>query len=281
MLDFELLDGPIGTQLNARGIETPLPFWSAGVIRTHPDVLAAIHRDYADAGATIHTANTFRTRNRTVGPQWRQLTDRAVAIARQAVPKSHRIAGSLAPLEDCYRPDLSPVLTAPERCRAEHQEMADQLADAGCDIILCETFPHPKEALVAVRCAVSTGIPTWLSLTAGPQGDLLSPDVVARTAREAVQLGVQAVLVNCTPAKQLSHWIDALSQADLGVPFGGYANAGALDEGLGWDTQDAASANRYLSCARQWLASGATLIGGCCGTGPAHIAALKSLHQQK
>ena len=103
-----ILDGPVGTELNARGVRTELPLWSAAANETHPEVVSAIHRDYAGAGATVHTTNTFRTRRRLMPGRWRELTTRAVELARGAVPRSHRVAGSIAPLEDCYRPDLSP-----------------------------------------------------------------------------------------------------------------------------------------------------------------------------
>src|SRR6185436_12595780 len=105
---------------------------------------------------------------------------RAVAIARAAVPAGHRVAGSLAPLEDCYRPDLSPADPRPE-----HRELARALADAGVDLLLCETFPHAGEALVACEEAVATGLETWVSFTAGPDGSLLSPAEVEAAAREA------------------------------------------------------------------------------------------------
>lgn len=271
-----LLDGPLGTELNRRGVETPEPLWSAVAIETHPEWIAAIHRDYAVAGATVHTANTFRTRRRTAGRRWNALTRQAIDIARRSVSPEHRIAGSLAPLEDCYRPDLSPADSEPE-----HREMADALAAAGCDLILCETFPHPEEALTAARSAVRTGLPTWLSLTAGPYGTLMTPQTLAETACRAVDLGVTAVLVNCTAADMLWRWIDALAATNVGVPFGGYANAGDAADRLGWGNEDASAAGRYLRFAEDWVASGARLVGGCCGTGPEHIAALKSLHRQK
>ncbi len=271
-----LLDGPLGTELNRRGVETPEPLWSAIAIETHPELIAAIHRDYAAAGATVHTANTFRTRRRTAGRRWNSLTRRAVEIARQSVPPEHRIAGSLAPLEDCYRVDLSPADGEPE-----HREMADELAAAGCDLILCETFPHPGEALTAARCGLRTGLPTWLSLTAGPDGTLMTPDTLAETARRGVDLGVSTVLVNCTAAEILERWIDALAAANLGVPFGGYGNAGDAANRLGWGNEDGSAAARYLRFASRWVAAGASVVGGCCGTGPRHIAALKSLHPRK
>ena len=68
-----LLDGPLGTELDARGVATPPPLWSAAAITEAPDVIQAIHRDYALAGATLHTTNTFRTRPRQAGPAWATL----------------------------------------------------------------------------------------------------------------------------------------------------------------------------------------------------------------
>jgi S-methylmethionine-dependent homocysteine/selenocysteine methylase len=260
-----ILDGPVGTELAAREIATPAPAWSADAIDHAPDVLAAIHRDYAAAGATVHTANTFRTKRRQVGARWEELARRAVAIARAAVPSDHRVAGSIAPLEDCYRPDLSPLDPRPE-----HRELCRALAAAGVDLLLCETFPHVGEALIATEEAVATGLPTWVAFTAGPDGALLSPAEVASGAREAARRGAAAVLVNCTAATRILPYVERL--ADIGVPFGVYANAGAAAEGIGW--RPGSDTARYAKLAEAWMRAGATLIGGCCGTGPEHIRAL-------
>ncbi|MDQ3035401.1 MAG: homocysteine S-methyltransferase family protein, partial [Myxococcota bacterium] len=150
-----ILDGPLGSELDRRGVPTPLPRWSAGAIDAAPDVIAAIHRDYARAGASVATACTFRTTRRAVGDDWERLARRAVELARASVLPGHRVAGSIAPLEDCYRPELSPGA----RSRVEHRELARTLADAGVDLLLCETFPHVGEALVAVEEAARTGVP--------------------------------------------------------------------------------------------------------------------------
>ena len=268
-----IIDGPLGTELNARGVETPLPYWSAAAIEAAPEVIAEIHRDYANAGATVHTANTFRTRRRTVGNRWKRWTQQAVEIARNAVPPEHLVAGSLAPLEDCYRPDLSP-----KDCSKEHREMADFLAQCGCDLILCETFPHSGEAIEALRAGLATGLPTWLAMTAGPEGDWMSPDEMAQTAQRAVDEGASAVLVNCTPASENHRWIGVLAGANLNVPIGGYANAGSVDDQIGWRSPSDPAVQRYVSLSENWVRSGATVLGGCCGTGPAHLAALARLH---
>ena len=267
-----VLDGPLGTELDRRGVDTSLPLWSARALLEVPEVVAAIHRDYAAAGATVHTANTFRTRRGTLGDRWREVTMQAVRIARDAVPTSQRIAGSLAPIEDCYRPDLSPADPRPE-----HRAMARALADGGADLILCETFPHVGEGLVAVEEAVATGLPTWAAFTAGPGADLLTPAQIGEAARGAIERGAEAVLVNCVPAVRTLEFLRPL--AGLGVPFGAYANAGAPDDRVGWqspeDTPEAAA--RYADLAREWLALGATLVGACCGTGPEHVRALARL----
>ncbi len=273
MTVITLLDGPLGTELNARGVVTDLPLWSAAAIDTAADVIAAIHRDYAKAGATVHTANTFRTKRRTAGDDWERLARQAVQIARHAVPSSDRVAGSIAPLEDCYRPDLSPA----ENARGEHRELAEVLVDAGCDLLLCETFPHVGEAIVAVEEAVRTGVETWVALTAGPEANLLTPPAMAAGATRAVDAGATAVLVNCTPATDTLRFVEALAGAKLGVPIGAYANAGRPDERIGWQSATEPAAQAYADLAKQWIDAGATLVGGCCGTGPTHITAIRSM----
>jgi S-methylmethionine-dependent homocysteine/selenocysteine methylase len=92
------------------------------------------------------------------------------------------------------------------------------------------------------------------------------------TARRCVDVGASAVLVNCLPAKDV---LDRLEQlAELGVPFGAYANAGDERDGYGWGADPELAAGRYEELARRWIEAGATIVGGCCGTGPAHIARL-------
>ena len=269
MSGVTILDGAMGTLLFERGVPTPPPLWSAHALRVAPDAVRAIHAEYAAAGASVHTANTFRTKRRSAPDDWEELARLAVRLAREGAMPGQRVAGSIAPLEDCYRPDLSPGAAS----RAEHRELARVLAAAGADVLLCETFPHVGEALVAVEEAVATGLPTWVAFTAGPDATLLSTAEVGRGAREAVLRGASGVLVSCVPAPRMLPFVVALAGA--GAQFGAYANAGAPTEGLGWTvspTPDAAE--RYADLADTWLAAGATLIGSCCGTGPAHIAAL-------
>jgi S-methylmethionine-dependent homocysteine/selenocysteine methylase len=261
-----ILDGPMGTQLESRGVSVAGRGWSARALLESPNAVAQIHREYAAAGATVHTSCTFRTTARAMGDDWERLARMAVRLCRQSIPRGQRVAGGIAPLEDCYSPWLSPANSRPE-----HRDLARVLANAGCDLLLCETFPHIQEALVAVEEAVATGRETWLALTPGPRGALLTPDDVGHAATEAVRRGASAVLVNCVAATRALPYVQRLGA--VGAPLGVYANAGEAAEGIGWGaTPD--GPQRYAALAAQWIRAGATIIGSCCGTGPAHIRAI-------
>jgi len=263
-----VLDGAMGTELGRRGVSLQGRAWSARANLLAPDVVSAIHADYAAAGATVHTANTFRTTPWGFGEGWEDAAATAVALARRAVPSGHRVAASIAPLRDCYRPDLSPPSP-----REEHRAIARVLARTGADLLLCETFPQVGEAWVAVEEAVATALPVWVSFTAGPNADLLSPRDLAAGARGAVERGAAAVLVNCVPCARIGEWLDAISAC--GAPYGAYANCGDIqDTEVVWHVGDDDPAS-YARHAARWAAGGATLIGGCCGTGPAHITAVR------
>ncbi|MGI9473589.1 MAG: homocysteine S-methyltransferase family protein [Rubripirellula sp.] len=268
-----LLDGPLGTELQVRGVPNDVHCWSAGAIESSPEVIQQIHADYVAAGATVHTANTFRTNRRASGDRWIERTKLAVALTRAAVPSGHRVAGSIAPVEDCYRSDLSPGAAA----EGEHREMAETLVAAGCDLLLCETFVDAQEAIAAVRASVRTGVETWLALTAGPDADLMTPQTMAEVASHAIQEGSTAVLVNCTPATRTEPFVRAIAERNLGVPIGAYANAGSVDDQIGWRPPSEPGIQAYVGFAQRWIEAGATVIGGCCGTGPEHIRALRSM----
>jgi S-methylmethionine-dependent homocysteine/selenocysteine methylase len=268
--EIVVLDGAMGTLLATRGVRTDGPAWSARAIVEAPDAVSEIHSDYARAGATLHTANTFRA---TAEP----LIRAAVALARRSVPADHRVAGSMASVADCYRPSEVPV-----DARPAHRRHAEALAAAGVDLLLCETFANIDEAIVAVEEGRRTGVEVWAAFSAGPGASLLDPATVRRGAERAIGAGASCVLVNCTSARLTLGYVEAL--AGLPVPIGAYANVGDPGDGLGFiadwgleppDVEEQrASAERYADLAGSWIAAGATVVGGCCGTGPAHIAAL-------
>ena len=164
-----LLDAAMGTQLERNGAPARLPLWSARALMENPELVLAIHRAEAAAGAEILTANTFRTHRRTLAREGlearsAELTRMAVALAREAARGAGRpvfVVGSLSPLEDCYRPDLTPDGEALER---EHAMQAESLAAAGVDGIFVETQNTVREMAAATRWAKATGLPVIASM---------------------------------------------------------------------------------------------------------------------
>lgn len=278
--DCILLDGATGTELQRRHIPTPLPLWSAAALIHHPEAVRQIHLDYLAAGADILTTNTFRTYRRTLarvglGDRAQTLTYRAVTLAIQArrdagLRNSVWIAGSMSPLEDCYSPHLVP---SPAECEVEHHEMAQYLAAAGVDVILVETMNTIREAVAAASAAQRTRLPFMVSFVCGPDRRLLSGESLAEAVAALAPLEPLALMINCMSTAAVLQALQEL-RAATDLPIGAYANIGHAQSGWGWDFSEDISADAYGRHVRSWLAIGARLVGGCCGTTPAHIAVL-------
>ncbi len=225
------------------------------------------------------TANTFRTHARSLGRAGRsgqagELTRLAVEIARQESGGAVWVAGSQAPLEDCYRPELTPSDGELER---EHQLMAENLALAEVDFILAETHPTICEARAVVRAAQSVGLPVMVSFVCGRDGRLLSGESVVDAANAVLPHDPLAILVNCLPAETAVQAVRDLKKSALSHPVGVYANVGSVDDEGRWTNTDSQVPAVYAEHAQTWLSSGAKVIGGCCGTTPTHIGLLRQL----
>ncbi len=274
-----LLDGPTGTELTRRGVSTDTPLWSADALVSAPRVVDQIHRDYVSAGAEIVTANTFRTHARNLsrlggdGPA-RRLTRIAAQLARAAIGANGWVAGSMAPLEDCYRPDLTPSCADLER---EHRVMGEILATSGVDFILAETHPTIREAAAAAKAANEAGLPVMVSWACGRDSRLLSGERLGDAVAAVLPFEPLAVLVNCLPAEVAGEAVGQLMQAAGSVPVGVYANTGWADAEGRWTPGGSVDPAVYAELAGGWADRGARLVGGCCGTTPAHIAALRRM----
>jgi S-methylmethionine-dependent homocysteine/selenocysteine methylase len=277
-----LLDGATGTEIERRSPHSAaaaLPLWSTHALLRDTALLHEIHRDYVRAGAEILTANTFRTQRRTLaraglGERSAELTARAVAIARSAADKAAAgrvvlVAGSQPTLEDCFHPERVPQEEALLR---EHAEHAQALARAGVDFILVETINTRREGVAALRAAREAGIPACVSFVCRADGRLLSGEPLAEAVSACVAFGPLAVLVNCLPAGSVPACLPALQRA--GIPFGVYANLGAPDPTNGFRRSADCLPEEFAALAESWVVAGAKLVGGCCGTTPAHIAAI-------
>ena len=277
-----LLDAAMGTELQRRDADTALPLWSAKTLIRDPELVWTIHGDEVAAGADILTSNTFRTHARTLGKaglerRSGELTARAVQLAHQAAAVPGRdvfVAGSLSPLEDCYRPDLAPDDEALAR---EHAAQARFLAEAGVDLILAETHNSIREARAALSAAKATGLPVVLSFVTDGAGSLLSGESIADAVRAVLPLAPDALGINCVPAARLAGDLEALASAAPGIALSAYGNLGLPDESRGWAFTEELAPEGYAEVARRWLELGARLVGGCCGTTPEHTRTLRTL----
>jgi S-methylmethionine-dependent homocysteine/selenocysteine methylase len=278
--DVLLLDGGTGSEVLRRHIPSDVNLWAVGPLLNAPEMLRSIHETYIAAGADIITTATFRTTPRAlarVGMEARaeELTGRAVQVAMAARDRSRLqrpvlVAGSLAPLEDCYEPDAVP----PDDVLLEgHSFLARTLAQAGVDLILVETMNTVREARAALVASLETGIPVWVSVTCKQGGVLLSGEPLKVALDELLQLSPSALLVNCCAPEIATAALESLSGLHT-VPVGAYANNGHED-GTGWAFTGEYSPARYVEEAQRWLELGARIIGGCCGTTPEHIRALR------
>ena len=277
-----LLDAAMGTELQRRDADTTLPLWSARPLLRDPELVWTVHGDEVSAGADILTANTFRTHARSLakgglGERSGELTARAVQLANQAAAAPGRevfVAGSLSPLEDCYRPDLVPLDAALAR---EHGAQAKFLAAAGVDLIIAETHNTIREAAAALAAAKETDLPVVLSLVTDGEGRLLSGESIAEAARALRPLGPDVLGINCVPAARLGGDLANLAAAAPGIPLSAYGNLGLPADDTGWKFSEELSPEAYAEQARGWLALGARIVGGCCGTTAEHTRALRKL----
>jgi S-methylmethionine-dependent homocysteine/selenocysteine methylase len=239
------------------------------------DVLLNVHQDYVRVGAEIITTNTFRTHRRSLakagmGDRARELTFKAVEIAK--LSGAAFVAGSIATLEDCYSPELVP---SQDECEAEHAELAQNLADAGVDLILVETMNCIREAIAATQAALNTGLPVLTSFVCRSDGRLFSGETVAAAVQAISPLGVSGLLINCTTSSSINQpYIELRENAPRSMRTGLYANIGHVDETKGWTNTQDISPEGYAALAQDWLKLGANLIGGCCGTSPEYIVEL-------
>lgn len=292
-----VLDGGVATEILRRGV-----YWRSHGIEQRPEVVRQVHADYLAAGADVLRTNTFQLNRRAylnlfhglehmrrIGPRGleqkaNQLVRRAVELAREARRVSGResdgvaIAGVVSPLEHCFRPDLSPPL---DQCRAEHREIVDELKSAGADFILLESMNRIAEAQAACEAARASGLPVWVSFVVRENARLLSNEPLELALEGIEPLGVDVVLVNCAPLEDIAAALRELARRRRG-PIGAYAHIGRYDP-PSWKfgfyprftSTDSVSPARYLEAAREWRKIGAQVIGGCCGTTPEHVRALR------
>ncbi|HEX7733481.1 MAG TPA: homocysteine S-methyltransferase family protein [Ktedonobacteraceae bacterium] len=279
-----LMDGGMGSEIEHRDFPTTLPLWSAEALLTHPEVVFQIYQDYIEAGAEIIITDTFRTTRRAFAA--RGMAEQAASAVALACSLAHQarestsagrqvlIAGSIAPLEDCYSPELTPPQTEVE---AEHAEIVAQLKQGGVDFILLETMITARETLSGVRAARNSELPFAVSFCCNADLELLGGEPLAELVRLVEPFQPLFIGVNCVSTEIATASVKHL-RALTSLPISVYAQGDGLADGeLGWKMAEGHHLHTYMQAAPQWLAAGAQVIGGCCGTTPVYIRALRKL----
>ncbi len=272
-----VLDSAMGTELEARGADISSPLWSARALFEKPDTVRQIHIDNIDAGADIITTNTFRTQRRTLekanynrnelsyAESARELTIDAVELARDAVMITHDevlIAGSIATLEDCYKPGLSPDT---DTLCTEHYEHVVNLVDAGADLLLPETMNNVREISAVLNQIHKTGKEYMISMICRNNEELLSGESIKDAVNIIDKFSPSAIMVNCVHPSAAEGVITTLKSL-TGSPIGVYANVGEAEHEKGSRFELDVSPAEYFEYALKWKRMGAVIIGGCCGT---------------
>ena len=280
-----VLDGGLSTELEARGSDVSSALWSARLLRDDPAAIVAAHRAFAEAGAQVATTASYQATVEGFGAagveadEARRLIASSVALAREGQGEGW-VAGSVGPygamLADGSEYSGAYVDRIGVReLRAFHRPRMELLAEAGADVLACETVPAAAEAEALIAEADALGVPVWLSLTT-----VLDDDGVARTRRGeraadvyAMAAGVDAVIAvgaNCTAPDVVVPSIEAAARA--GKPGVVYPNSGESWDATGrrWTGTPGVSPDDVPT----WVADGARLVGGCCRVRPEHIAAI-------
>jgi S-methylmethionine-dependent homocysteine/selenocysteine methylase len=284
-----LLDGATGTELQRRGVPMDGEAWCALATLTHPDVLRAVHEGYVRLGCDVVTANTFANARHMMARAGREADTRlayrrAVEIAREARERlgaGHvAVAGSISTmrpvLKGTDRRDQSSSVPLAD-ARANLREAVDTLAEAGADLLLLEMIGDLDWGGAALEAAVATGLPVWVgtSIRRTEGGEVVSfhqdgpsfPELV----RGLAALGPQAIGVMHCAIPDTGPALDALRGVWDG-PAMAYPEVGWF-EAPDWRFVEIEPA-AFAEAALGWVGQGAVIVGGCCGLGPAHIAAL-------
>ena len=274
-----LADGAMGTMLHTRGVGFDKCFDELNL--TNPAAVAEVHREYIEAGAQLVITNTFganrfKLTKHGLQDDAREINQKGVELAKRVVAASFKdvlVAGDVGPLGVRIAPYGR---VQPEQAREAFAEQIQALADAGADLIVIETFSDLYEIREAIKAAKETcNLPVVASVTFTRDDRTLlgdEPMKVARTLRDA---GADVIGVNCSggPAQLLR----LLKQMHLAVPDGKFwvkPNAG-WPEQVGGRIMYPADAEYFGDYALSFREAGACVVGGCCGTTPQHIAAMK------
>ena len=268
-----LLDGATGSNLMKAGM--PKGVCAETWILDHPQAILDLQRAYVAAGSQVLLAPTFTAGRMYLSQhglegELKELNRRLVALSREAAQGKAWVAGDMTTMG---RADV-PYETMLEY----YEEQARALAEAGVDLILCETLMGHDEAMAALEgCRMAAAeLPVCCSFSVTADGMLYFGGSVYEAAPQVAEFGADAVGINCSVGPdQLESVVRALRES-LTVPVIAKPNAGMPeidDQGNAHYSMHAADFGRHMAALHR---AGASILGGCCGTEPPYIAALKA-----
>lgn len=271
---YLLFDGGMGTLVQAAGLHTVHAVPDL-LNLTHPEAIVAIQRQYVEAGADCITTNTFSTNRLKLANAGATVAEvYAAAAANARAAGAPLVAGDIGPTGALLEPlgtltfDEAFDIFSEQACAAEA---------AGCDLIVVETMADLLEAKAAVLAAVeSTTLPVFATMTFGEDGRTFLGTTPAIAATTLSALGASAVGLNCSLGPtELAPLVGELAPHDRALVMA-QPNAGLprIQDG---ETVFDVGPNEFAQAMEAILDAGATVIGGCCGTTPDHIAALRAL----
>lgn len=271
---YLLFDGGMGTLVQAAGLHTVHAVPDL-LNLTHPEAIVAIQRQYVEAGADCITTNTFNTNRLKLANAGATVAEvYAAAAANARVAGAPLVAGDIGPTGALLEP--LGTLTFDEAFDI-FSEQARAAEAAGCDLIVVETMADLLEAKAAVLAAVeSTTLPVFATMTFGEDGRTFLGTTPAIAATTLSALGASAVGLNCSLGPtELAPLVGELAPHDRALVMA-QPNAGLprIQDG---ETVFDVGPNEFAQAMEAILDAGATVIGGCCGTTPDHIAALRAL----
>ena len=282
-----IMDGAMGTELMRRGIDLPLPLWSSMSNIDQYDQVMNIHKDYIEAGSDIVTTNTFRTTPRTfINAGYsqdeseiisKQCCNMAIKAAKQAVKKKNTlIAGSVAPLEDCYEPLHFP---GKEIAKKEFQLIIKRIIRNGVDILLFETMGNYDEIESVLQVSKDIDIPRWLSIVLKNKNSILDGTQLKKVVELANKNKIDMVLINCTPINIISDALDIFLGYRKGK-WGIYPNAGEH-----MPTKDGKFVSKlddesFCRAIQDYITLGASVVGSCCGSTPNTVRKISNMIQK-
>jgi homocysteine S-methyltransferase len=278
-----LADGAMGTVLEARGVFANRSYDELNL--SDPNLIVAVHEEYLLAGAEILETNTFganrfRLSRHGLGAKVAEINAAGVRLAREAVGRMKEkqaggawVAGAVGPLGVRLEPLGK---TGLDEARAAFAEQIGALKKSGVDLLIVETMPALNEAREALEAAkaVAPELAVLVMVTVDDEGECLDGSSAAQAAAWLTEWGADAVGVNCStgPATVLTA-IEEM-RAATNLPLGAMPNAG-MPRAVEGRNIYLCSPEYMASFARKAIAAGAQMVGGCCGTTPNHIRAMR------